>query len=178
MGESRITNVYARALFESARDAGTLEATGRDLAAFTSAMRESRELTAVLFNPQVDSATKKRIVSSLTEGADRIFQNGIKLMIDKRHPTLIMDLHGQYQDLLKKEKHLVEVEITTAVPLPEETLAKVRSRIEQTSGKQVEIREKVDEGIIGGLVLRFGDLIVDGSLKAKLHQLRASMIQA
>ena len=178
MGESKITNVYARALFEAAKEAGTLEATSSDLEVFTNAMRQSRELTAVLYNPQVDSATKKKIVLSLTEGSDRIFQNGIKLMIDKRHPTLIMDLHGQLQKLLKKERHLVEVEITTAVALPEETRARIRSRIEESTGKKVEMRENVDEGIIGGLVLRFGDLIVDDSLKAKLQQLRARMVQA
>lgn len=178
MGESQITNVYARALFEAARDAGSLEATGADLASFIGAMRGSKELTAVLYNPKIDSLTKKKIVASLTEGADRIFSSGINLMIDKRHSELIMDLHDQFQQLLRREKHLVEVEITSAVALPEETRAKIRQRIEDSTGKQVEIRENVDESIIGGLVLRFGDLIVDGSLKAKLNQLRARLVQA
>ena len=178
MGESKITNVYARALFEAARDAGTLEATGTDLASFVGAMRESKDLTAVLFNPRIDSATKKKIVAELSEGADRIFANGINLMVDKRHSDLILDLDDQFQRLLKKEKQLVEVEITTALALPEVTRASIRKRIEDSTGMKVEITETVDEGIIGGLVLRFGDLIVDGSLKAKLAQLRARLVQA
>jgi F-type H+-transporting ATPase subunit delta len=178
LGESKITNVYAQALFEAAKDAGTLEGTSDDLAAFVTAMRESKELTAVLYNPQVDSQTKKKIVSSLTEGADKIFKNGINLMIDKRHPTLIGDLYDQFQRLMKQEKHLVEVEITSAVTLPEVTRASIRKRIEESTGKRVEMHENVDEGIIGGLVLRFGDLIVDGSLKAKLEQLRTRLVQA
>lgn len=178
MGETQITNVYARALFEAARDAGTLESTGGDLASFVAAMQESKELTAVLYNPRIDSATKKKIVAEITAGADQIFKNGINLMIDKRHLDLIIDLHGQFQKLLRQEKRLVEVEIVSAVELPEETRAGIRKRIEESTGKQVEIREKVDEGILGGLVLRFGDVIVDGSLKAKLMQLRARLVQA
>ena len=68
---------------------------------------------------------------------------------------------------------MVEVEVTSAVELPEETRAGIRKRIEEATGKKVEIKETVREDIIGGLVLRFGDVIVDGSLQAKLEQLRA-----
>ena len=178
MGEAQITSVYARALFEAARDSGTLETTSADLASFVDAMRESRELTAVLYNPKIDSETKKRIVSNLTEDGDRIFRNGINLMIDKRHPDLIMGMQAQFDRLLKREKMMVEVEITTAIELPESMRTRIRKRIEDSTGKTVEIREKVDEGIVGGLILRFGDLIVDGSLKAKLSRLRARLAQA
>lgn len=178
MGESKITNVYARAFFEAAREAGTVEATGADLATFVAGMRESKELTAVLYNPKVDAETKKKIIGQLSGDADRIFRNGVNLMIDKRHADLIVDLDQQYQRLLRLEKKLVEVEITTAIELPETTRAAIRKRIEDASGRTVEISEKVDEKIIGGLVLRFGDLIVDGSLKAKLSQLRARLAQA
>lgn len=178
MGESQITSVYARALFETARDAGTLAATGADLASFVGAMRGSKDLTAVLYNPKIDSATKKRVVSDITVGADSIFKNGIKLMIDKRHSDLIMDMRQHFDKLLKQENNLVEVQITSAIELPEETRASIRQRIEESIGKQVEISETVDEGILGGLILRFGDLIVDGSLKAKLVQLRARLAQA
>lgn len=178
MGESQITSVYARALFEAARDAGTLEATGADLASFVGAMRGSKDLIAVLYNPKIDSATKKRVVSDITAGADSIFKNGIKLMIDKRHSDLIMDMRRHFDKLLKQENDLVEVQITSAIELPEKTRASIRKRIEGSIGKQVEISETVDEGILGGLILRFGDLIVDGSLKAKLVQLRARLAQA
>ncbi len=178
MGESQISNVYARALFEAARDSGTLDATGADLASFVNAMKESRELTAVLYNPKIDSATKKKIVLDVTAGADQIFQNGIKLMIDKRHSDLIMEMQQQFERLLKQANKVVEVQITSAIELPEETRAKIRRKIEESTGKQVEFSETVDQNILGGLVLRFGDLIVDGSLKAKLEQLRARLAQA
>ena len=178
MGESNITNVYAQALFEAARDAGTLEATAADLTAFTEAMRDSRELTAVMFNPRIDSATKKKVVAELTEGGDRIFVNGINLIIDKRHADLLFDVQEQFQRLLQKEQQVVEVEITSAVELPEETRAGIRKRIEDAIGSKVDIEETVSADIIGGLVLRFGDVIVDSSLKAKLDQLRSRLAQA
>jgi len=155
LGEQQITNVYARALFEAARDAGTLDATGADLSAFTEGMRESKELTAVMYNPKIDSATKKEIVDELTAGADRIFVNGLNVLIDKLHSDLLFDLNDQFQKLVKIEHKVVGVEITSAVELEEETKAKIRERIEQATSQKVEIMESVDEDIIGGLVLRF-----------------------
>jgi len=178
LGEQQISNVYARALFEAARDAGTLDATAADLASFTSAMRASSELTAVMYNPRIDTATKKKIVSQLTEGGDRIFVNGINLMIDKRHAELLFDLEERFEELLKKERNVVEVEVTTAVELPEQTMAGIRSRIEEATGEKVEIKTTVREDIIGGLILRFGDVIVDSSLQSRLEQLRTRLAQA
>ncbi|MHB1361957.1 MAG: ATP synthase F1 subunit delta [Thermoleophilia bacterium] len=178
MGESNITNVYAQALFEAARDAGTLEATAADLSAFSEAMAGSRELTAVMFNPRIDSATKKKVVAELTGGGDRIFVNGVNLIIDKRHTDLLFDLNERFQKLLQKENKIVEVEITSAVELPEETRAGIRKRIEDAIGKKVDIKETVRADILGGLVLRFGDVIVDSSLQAKLEQLRVRLAQA
>lgn len=179
MGElQKIANVYAQALFEAAEDAGTLDATGADLANFVAAMQESKELTAVMYNPKIDSDTKKQIVSDLTEGGDKIFVNGLKLLIDKLHSNLIIDTNDRYQELVKKNNKVVEVEITSAVELDEETRERIRKQIEETTRMKAEIKETVSEDIIGGLVLRFGDVIVDGSLKAKLNQLRGRLAQA
>lgn len=178
MGEQQVTNVYAQALFEAARETGTLDATGADLNSFASSMREAKDLTAVLYNPRVDAKVKKEIVSDLTAGGDRLFVNGVKLLIDKGHATLLLDFNDQFQKLVKKEQGLIEVEVTSAFELPEEARAKIRKRIEEATGKRVEISENVDASIVGGLVLRFGDIIVDGSLKSRLEQLRARLVQA
>jgi F-type H+-transporting ATPase subunit delta len=178
LGESKIANVYAQALFEAALDAGTLDATATDLESFAGAMSVSRELTAVMFNPRIDSATKKKVVAQLTEGGDRIFVNGVNLLIDKRHADLLFDVQDRFHKLQKDEQGVVEVEITSAIDLPEETRAGIRKRIEAAIGKKVDIKETVREDIIGGLVLRYGDVIVDGSLQARLAQLRARLVQA
>jgi F-type H+-transporting ATPase subunit delta len=178
LGEQQVTNVYAQALFEASRDAGTLEATGADLAAFASAMSDAKDLTAVLYNPRVDANVKKAIVSDVAAGGDDLFVNGVKLLIDKGHATLLFDFNDQFQKLVKKEQGLIEVEITSAVELPVEAKAKIRKRIEDATSKKVEITETIDEGIIGGLVLRFGDIIVDSSLKSRLEQLRSRLVQA
>ena len=178
MGEQQVTNVYAQALFEAAREAGTLDTTGADLDSFVSAMHEAKDLTAVLYNPRIDSKVKKQIVSQLAEGADKLCMNGVKLLIDKGHAPLLIDLNDQFQKLVKKELGLIEVEVTSAVELPEEARAKIRKRIEDATSKKVEITETVDESIIGGLVLRFGDIIVDSSLKSRLEQLRSRLVQA
>jgi len=171
-------SVYARALFEAAKDAGTLETTAADLSAFVDAMRKAKDLTAVLYNPRISSATKKKIVAELTEGGDRLFVNGLNLLIDKRHADLIFDVHDWFRKFLRKEQNVMEVEITSAVELPEETREKIRKQIEETTKKKIEVKETIREDIIGGLILQIGDVIVDGSLKAKLKQLRSRLAQA
>lgn len=178
MGEQQVTNVYAQALFEAARDAGTLEATGADLESFVSAMRAAKDLTAILYNPRVGANVKKNIVSDLTAGGDPLFMNGVKLLIDKGHAPLLLDFNDRFQKLVKKEQGLIEVEITSAIELPEDARDKIRKRIEEATSKKVEIKETIDKDIIGGLVLRFGDIIVDGSLKSRLEQLRGMLVQA
>ncbi len=178
MADTRIANVYARALFEAAEDAGTLEATGADLAAFVAAMRGSRDLTAVLYNPKISSGKKKQIVAELTEDGDRIFINGLNLLMDKLHADLIPDVQAGFAGLLRKANKVIEVEIVSAVDLPEGTRAKIRSRIEAATGKKIEMKATVSKDIIGGLILKVGDLIVDDSLKAKLAQLRGRLVQA
>ncbi len=178
MADTRIANVYARALFEAAQDAGTLEATGADLSAFVAAMRGSRELTAALYNPMISSQKKKQIVAALTEAGDRIFINGLNLLIDKRHADLIADVQEGFARLLREANRIVEVEIVSAVELPEETRARIRSRIEAATRKKIEMKATVSKDIVGGLILKVGDVIVDGSLKARLSQLRARLVQA
>lgn len=178
MGEQQVTNVYAQALFEAARDAGTLGQTGADLAQFAAAMREAKDLTAILYNPRIDAVVKKTIVADLAAGGDQLFVNGVKLLIDKGHSPLLLDFNDRFQKLVKKEQGLIEVEVTSAIELPEEARAKIRKRIEDATSKKVEMTETIDANIIGGLVLRFGDIIVDGSLKSRLEQLRARLVQA
>lgn len=178
MGGGRTARVYGEALFEAAREAGTLKATGADLAAFTAAMRESRELAAVLLNPGIDTATRKRVVAELTAGGDRVFVNGINLVIDKRRPAILFDLERRYQELAKQERGALEVEVVSAIELPDEVRAKIEGRIGEATGRKVLMKQVVREDILGGLVLRFGDVIIDGSLRSRLGQLRARLLEA
>lgn len=178
MAEQSVVRVYARALLEAAREAGTLDATRNDLETFVEAMRETPELAAVLLNPRVEAATKKRVVAELTAGGERIFVNFLNLLIDRRRAGILVDLQQWFEKLVERERGVLEVEVTSAIELPEETRSKIRRRIEKASGGTVNIREVVREEIIGGLILRLGDLIVDGSLRSRLGQLKGKLMEA
>ncbi|MEK6536314.1 MAG: ATP synthase F1 subunit delta, partial [Actinomycetota bacterium] len=102
----------------------------------------------------------------------------VNLLIDKRHSDLLFEMNARFRRLLKKEQQVVEDEVTAAIELPKATRASIRKRIEEATGKKVEIKETIREDILGGLVLRFGDVIVDASLQAKLEQLRGRLAQA
>ena len=79
---------------------------------------------------------------------------------------------------VEKESGVVEVEVTSAIELPEETRSTIRRRIEKATGGKVKMKETVHEGIVGGLVLRLGDVIVDGSLRSRLRQLKDRLREA
>ena len=176
--DQHAARIYAQALLKAAREAGTLDATRSDLEAFTGAMKETPELAVALFNPKIDTATKKQVVGELTAGGDRIFVNFIKLLIDKRRTLILFDLAQWFGKLVEKESGVVEVEVTSAIELPEETRSTIRRRIEKATGGKVKMKETVHEGIVGGLVLRLGDVIVDGSLRSRLRQLKDRLREA
>lgn len=178
MNGQRKAAVYAESLFAAARDAGTLKQTGVDLKAFTQAMHHSPDLEAILFNPRIDSRAKKQAVAEIAAGADRLFRNVLNLLIDKRVVTIIYRLESRYQQLLKREQGIVGIELTSAVRLDDQSRQHIRRQLETATGKKVELHEAVDPGIIGGLVVRVGDTIIDSSLQGRLKALRKRMRRA
>lgn len=175
MNGARKARVYARSLFQAARDADSLEETGADLKAFTDAMRRSGDLTVILFNPRIDSRAKKKAVAEIAAGGDRLFLNCLNLMIDKRVVAVIFDLERHYRALLKQEQGIVEIEVTSAAPLDEDSRSRIQKSFQAATGKRVELAERVSGEIIGGLVVHVGNTIIDGSLRGRLKQLRRQM---
>lgn len=178
MNGQRKAAIYAESLFQAARDAGTLAETGADLAAFTEAMRRSPDLKAILLNPRIDSRAKKKAVAEIAAGADRLFLNALNLLTDKRVVAIIFDLERRYQELLKRQQGIVGIEVTSAMTLDEASRQRIRRQLEAATGRKVELRETVDTGIIGGLIVRVGDTIIDSSLQGRLQALRRRMRQA
>lgn len=178
MNGQRKAAVYAESLFQAARDAGTLAGTGADLAAFTRAMGNSPDLKAILLNPRIDSRAKKKAVAEIAAGADRLFLNALNLLIDKRVVAIIFDMESRYRALLKRQQGIVGIEVTSALALDEASRERIRGQLEAATGKKVELRETVDPGIIGGIIVRVGDTIIDSSLQGRLKALRKRMRRA
>ena len=164
--------LYARALFEAAKEKGRVDAVHRDLDAFADAVDASPELAGFLANPEVESAAKVAVLGELSEGADDLVHNFLRLIASKGRAGQIPGIREEFQTLVDREQGRVAVELTTAYELSDQEAAAIVSQIEQASGRQVEATRKVDPELIGGMILQAGSLRVDASVRGRLERLR------
>jgi F-type H+-transporting ATPase subunit delta len=178
LAEENVARVYGRALFDAAREAHAVEAVGRDLGDFVAALAASESLRHVLADPQVETSAKQRILVEITRGGQMLVANTLQLMLDRGRFGLIAGLHEAYEALAATDADLIRVEVTSAMELSVAAREKITARVAETAGRRVELAARVDPDIIGGLVLRVGDVIVDGSVQARIRQLRRRLATA
>ncbi len=178
MSEEQVAAVYARALFDAANAAGVVDPVRRELGDFVAALAASASLRDVLADPQIDSAAKRRVLAEITRGGEPLVGNTLLLLLERGRLAVIGELHQAYDGLAAAEARLVAVEVTSAVELTPETRKKIAARVAEATGRKVELAERVDPNIVGGLVLRVGDVIVDGSVQARIRQLRRRLATA
>ena len=151
---------------------------GRDLGDFVAALAASASLRDVLADPQVDTSAKQRILDEITRGGQPLVANTLQLLLDRGRFGLVAELRKAYEELAATEADLVKVEVTSAVELTAADRETIAARVAETAGRRVELAARVDPDIIGGLVLRVGDVIVDGSVQARIRQLRRRLATA
>jgi F-type H+-transporting ATPase subunit delta len=170
--------MYARALFEAAREEGRLEAVAADLVALAGAIEEVPELRALLRNPEIDPPDKAALLDQLTEGADELMRNFVRLVTEKGRPGELVEMNAELEALVAREQNRLAVELTTAYELSEDEARSIVDQIEQASGRTVEATRSVDAGLIGGIVLRVGSFLADGSVRGRLERLRQELLTA
>ena len=176
MREGKVARVYARALYEAAEEAGRVEEVRRDLGEFVQAMEQSPELRQFLLSAEIPDARKIEVLMELTEGGDELVRNLLRLMVDKNRESEIVPVYRAFVRLAEEAQGIVHVEVVSAVPLPESLKEALRSKIERSLRKTVDLVAKVDEEILGGLRLRIGDKVVDATVRQSLERLRESLI--
>jgi F-type H+-transporting ATPase subunit delta len=175
VGEEQVAAVYARALFDAAGQAGVVEPVRQELDEFVGALAASPSLRDVLSDPQIETAAKRRVVAELTREGQALVRNTLLLLIDRGRFPVAEELRRAYDRLAARATDLVAVEVTSAVQLTEGARKKITARVTEATGRKVELAERVDPAVLGGLVLRVGDVIVDGSVQARIRQLRRRM---
>jgi ATP synthase F1 delta subunit len=167
--------IYAKALFDAAKDKGRLAQVRQEFADFEEAAEASPELRNLLRNPQIDARAKKAGLDAVFAGADRVFLGFLRLCAEKGRLSQTDQIHREFERLIAAEERVLEVELTTAQELSEAEAAEILSRIEQASGRRVEATRKVDPSLIGGLVLQAGSFRVDASVRGRLASLRQEL---
>jgi F-type H+-transporting ATPase subunit delta len=173
-----IGQVYARALFEVAKEHELLDEVRDDLSEFAQALTDTRELAVFFFSPHFSTEEKKDGLKRVVTGAEPVFMNFLEALIERHRMPAVFRIRDDYQALWEDERRLLSVEVTSAIELDKATVSSIGDRIGEQTKRTVELSSKVDPDILGGIVLRVGNVILDASIRSRLEQLRKQVARA
>ena len=173
-----IAQVYARALFEVAKEHGLLDQVRDDLNEFAQALSDTHQLAVFFFSPYFSTEEKKEGLKRVVTGAEPVFMNFLEALIERHRMPAIFRIRDDYQELWEDERHLLPVEVTSAIELDNATVTEIGNRIGEQTKRTVELSSKVDPDILGGIVLRVGNVVLDASIRNRLEQLRKQVARA
>lgn len=167
-----VAGVYARALFQVAAERDVLDTVRQQLGEFVEAMSADRQVEIFFVSPYFSTSEKKDGLVRMIEGADETFMNFLETLIERGRMPEIAHIRARYEELWDAEMRLLPVEVTSAVTLDEATVRSIGERIGSETGNKVQLTTVVDPDMLGGIVLRVGNMILDGSIRNRLDQLR------
>ena len=173
-----IASVYARSLFEVAKEQGKLDEVREQLGQVADAINEDHELQVFFFSPYFSTEEKKDGLGKVLDGADPAVLNFLELLVENHRSPAIFRIRTEYDQLWEHENKLLPVTITSAVELDEDIARRIGEQIGEQTGQRVELTQTVDPDIIGGLVLRVGNSILDASIRNRLDNLRKNVAKA
>ena len=173
-----IAEVYGRSLFAVAQEHDKLDEIREQLGQFADALAEDRELQVFFFSPYFSTPEKVDGLSKAVTDADETIVNFLTLLIEKHRMPAIFRVRRAYDALWEEEHKLLPVEITSAVELDPETVERLGREVGEQTGRKVELTATVDPDVLGGIVLRVGNSILDASIRTRLENLRKQVATA
>ena len=180
MIDASVARRYARALFSIALEEGGQEQTGEDLEAAVRAIEESREARSLANDPGASSARRQGLVDALSQTAklSPSTVKFLKLLAERRRLSALPMIARAYRAMLDEQVGRVRATVTSAIPLDDDQLQKLRDTLSQATRKSIVLESKTDPSIIGGVVTQVGARQYDGSLKTQLERLREELKQS
>ncbi len=172
-----LAEVYARALFEVAREQGKIDELHEQLAQFADALDANRQLAVFFFSPYFATKEKQDGLARMLDGAEPAFVNFLKLLIENHRMPVIFRIRARYEHLWEEEHRMLPVEITSAIELDPAATDSLGRAIGERTGRRVKLAAHVDPEILGGIIVRVGNSILDASIRNRLEQLRRHVAQ-
>jgi F-type H+-transporting ATPase subunit delta len=173
-----IAQVYSRSLFAVAQERELIDLVREQLGQFADALNENRDLASFFFSPYFTTREKKEALERAIEGAEPVLMSFLEVVIEEHRMPVIFRIRARYEVLWDDANKLLPVEVTSAVELDERTVSAIGARVRDQTGRNVELSSHVDSDILGGIVLRVGNSILDASIRNRLNQLRNQVAQA
>jgi F-type H+-transporting ATPase subunit delta len=173
-----IAEVYARALFEAGRDDAVLDRVHDELGQFADALDEDRNLQVFLFSPYFSSEEKKDGIRRIVSDADERLLNFLELLAERHRMPALFRIRRIFDGLWAEENKLLPVMVTSATELDAGLVDTIGERIAEQTGRQVELSSSVDPDVLGGLMVRVGNMVLDATVRNRLEQLRKQVAKA
>jgi F-type H+-transporting ATPase subunit delta len=171
-----IAQVYARALFDVATEHDAIDLVREQVGQFADALDESRELQMFFFSPYFSTDEKLDGLRRTVTDADESFLNFLSLLLENHRMPVIFRVRREYDRLWREANHLLAVQITSAIELDPSVAERVGDEIGRQTGRTVELTSAVDPEILGGIVVRVGNSIIDASIRTRLDNLRKQVV--
>lgn len=178
LDKATIAKRYAVALFELTHDQGTDADTLAELTAIRDILVQNPEFTKALLSLRIDEAAKRNMLATLSEGTSQVVANLIQMTYDYRRIHNLPAIITKYEELVNEAAGVVNAEVQTAVPLSDEQVTRLKEQLVQRyQANEVRLTQIVDEDLLGGVIVKANDQILDGSLATKLAAIRQSIIR-
>ena len=173
-----IATVNSRSLFELAKEQDKLDKVRDEIGEFADALNESRELQVFLFSPYFNTREKSDGLDKAISGADETVLNFLKLLVEKHRMPVLFRIRAELDQLWEEENKMLPVTVTSAVELPKATIKQIGDRIAEQTDRKVDLSAKVDPEILGGIVVRVGNSVLDASIRNRLENFRKQVARA
>ena len=173
-----IAQVYARSLFEVAQEQDKLDVVRDQIGEFADALDRSRELQTFFFSPYFSTEEKKQGLDKALEGEDEVVRNFLAVLIENHRMPALLRIRRELDAMWREVNRLLPVQVTSAVELDEAVTRQIGEEIGRQTGRKVELSTNVDPDVLGGIVLRVGNSILDASIRTRLDRLRKQVARA
>lgn len=176
--ELALAKVYAAAIYDVGQSTGQVDQIAAELRNFADLVNADPDFELFLDSPAVDSETRKLTVEKLFRGKyGEVFVDSLQVLNRKERLGILREVAAAYHALHQESLGRVELNVRTAVPLSDGVREQLRERISRATGKKIDLLERIDPSLIGGIVLQLGDKKFDGSVRRKLAAVKASLLE-
>ncbi len=174
---SGIAERYATAIFELAKEGGALDKLEANIADLAAALEQSADLRDLLASPILSRADQKAAILAVADKMGLIseLRNGLAVMADRRRLFVVPQVLKKLRDMIAEDKGEISAEVVSAKPLTKTQSEKLAKTLQSSTGKHVNINAAVDEGLIGGLIVKVGSKMIDTSIRSRLNSLQNAM---
>ena len=175
----KVANKYAKALYELTKESKLEEKVLNDLSVVNEIFQESKDFRIVMVGAIVSSEEKKKFIEVIAKkyNFDKVTENFLKILVDKRKFKFVTHIFEKYKKIFKDNSGIISANIISAIKLDKSLLNELKDKLAKSLNKQLEVKEIIDEDILGGIIIKTEGITYDGSLKLQLNKIKENILK-